>query len=170
MSEYEPFCTYGFCTVCPATWKIELNPKSDRKEGDVAFKSPEKVNIFVSWGPLEKAKKRYASIEEHADDSLKRIKKNPGVKAVELIERKELRISAHKALFSHVKVILTRPSFIPFSKEKMYEREVRCLHLYCDSLERYYVLYGEIMPDKTAEHGEIFRNMVKSFSCHKADS
>jgi len=169
MLEYESFCVYGFCTVYPVTWKVELNPKSERSEGDVAFKSPERVNIFVSWGPLEKAKKRYSSLEEHAKDSLKRIKKNSGVKEVELIQRKVIRVNSHKAIFSHVKIIIPRPSFLPFKKEKTDEREVRCMHLHCKPSERYFVIFGEITPDKSLEHGEVFKNIMKSFICHKTE-
>jgi len=169
MSEYESFCIYGFCTVCPTAWKVELNPKSDRSEGDVAFKSPERENIFVSWGPLEKAKKRYSSLEEHADDPLKRIKKNSGVKEVKLAKRKVVQLSSHDAVISYIKVVLSKPSLLPFAKGKTEEREVRCMHIHCEPSERYFVLYGEIASDKSLEQGEIFENMIKSFSCHKTE-
>lgn len=167
MSEYEPFCIYGFHVVCPATWKIELNPKSDRIEGDVVFKSPDKDRIFVSWGPLEKAKKKYSSPEEHANDTIRRIKKKGGVKEVELIRRKVIRVNSHETIFSHVKVVFSIPSLFPFGKAKTYEREVRCMHLYCESSGRYSILFGEITPDKTIQHGDIFESMIKSFICHK---
>jgi len=170
MSQYEPFCTYGFCTVYPITCKIEFNPKSDRNEGDVVFKSPEKVNIFLSWGPLVKAKKRYSSLEKHANDSIQRIKKNQWVKEIELVQRKIIEVSAHEAIFSHVKVILSRPNLLPFTKAKTYETEVRCLHLYCNPSRRYFVLYGEIAPEKTTEHSETFEKMIHSFTCHKAEA
>jgi len=168
MSEYESFCIYGFCTVCPVTWKVELNSKSDRSEGDVAFKSPEKVNIFLGWGPLKKAEKRYSSLEEHVKDSLNRIKKNQGVKDIELVQSKVVQIGSHKAIFSHAKVILSKLTLLPFTKAKTYEREVRSMHLYCKSSGRYFALFGEVTSDKTLEHGEVFENMIKSFTCHKA--
>jgi hypothetical protein len=170
MLEYEPFSIYEFHTVYPATWKVELNPKSDRKEGDVAFKSPERENFFVSWGPLEKAKKKYSSLEEHADDPFRRIKKNPSVRKVEFIQKTVMEINSHKAIFSHAKVTLSKPNIIPFTKDKTAEREIRCMHIDCEPTGRYFVVYGEMASDKASEYGEVFENMVKSFLCHKKET
>jgi len=166
MLEYESFSVYGFHVVYPTTWKIEFDPKSDRLKGDVAFKSPEKENIFLSWGSLEKAKKRYSSLEEHANDSIDRIKKNPRVRKVETSQTKDTRIQSHKALFSLVKVTFSTPSLLPFTKTKEEVQEVRCMHLHCETSERYYVIYGAIALSKSQEHEAIFNNMMKSFKCH----
>lgn len=118
MSEYEPFCLYGFRTVYPVTWKIELDPKLERSEGNVTFKSPEKANIVVSWGPLEKAKKKYSSLEQHARDSINRVKKDPKVKKVELVQTKDIKVNSHKAIFSHTRIIFSMPKLLPFGKAK----------------------------------------------------
>jgi hypothetical protein len=166
MLEYESFSIYELHIVYPTTWKVELNPKSDREEGDVAFKSPEKENFFVSWGPLEKAKKRYSSVEAHADDPFKRIKKNPNVRKIEFVQKTVVDVNSHKAIFAHAKVTLAKPSIIPFTKEKTVIREVRCMHVHCEHTGRYFVMYGEMASDKASEYGEIFENMMKSFLCH----
>ncbi|MCK4482292.1 hypothetical protein KAU55_03635, partial [Candidatus Bathyarchaeota archaeon] len=97
MVEYECFCIYGFRTVYPITWKVGLDPKSERSEGNVTIKSPEKANIVVSWGLLEKAKKRYSSLEKHARDSIDKIKKESKIKKVELVQTKHIQINSHKA-------------------------------------------------------------------------
>jgi len=170
MLEYEPFCIYGFRTVCPVPWEIELKPKSDRSEGGVTFKSPERVNVFVGWGLLKRVKKKYSSLEEHAKDSLKRIEKSPGVKEVEIVQRKAIRVNSHEAIFFHVKVIFSSPHILPFTKGKTYEEEVRSMYLHCKPSRRYFVIYGKITPDKSVEHGDVFENMIKSFICHKAEA
>lgn len=167
MLEYEFFCIYGFCTVYPITWKIGLDPKSKRSEGSVTFKSPEKANIVVSWGPLEKAKKKYSSLEEHARDSVSRIKKESKVKKVELVQTEGIQVNSHKAVFSLIRIFFSTHKLSPFGKAKTYEREVRSLHFYCTSSRRYFVVYGVTTSDKSLQQGHIFENIIKSFVCHK---
>lgn len=168
MSEYEFFHIYGFRTVYPVGWKIELDPKSEWSEGSATFKSPEKARIAVSWGPLEKAKEKYSSLEEHARDSIKRIKKDRKIKKVELIQTKKVKIDSHKAVFSHIRIVFSVRKLLPFGKGKTHEREVRSLHLYCKPSMRYFVVYGVTTTDKSARQGRIFENIIKSFVCHKA--
>jgi hypothetical protein len=43
---------------------VEFNPKGDRIKGDVAFHTPKKNRIFISWGPLEEANKRFKTVQE----------------------------------------------------------------------------------------------------------
>jgi hypothetical protein len=168
MSEYESFCVYGFRTVYPVTWKIELDPNSKCSEGNVTFKSPEKANVVVSWGPLEKAKKRYSSLEEHVRDAINRIKKESKVKKVELVQTKHIQVNSHKAIFSHIRIIFSMPKRLPFTKTKTHEQEVHSLHLYCKPTKRYFVVYGVTTSNKSLQQGRIFENIIKSFVCHKA--
>jgi hypothetical protein len=168
MSDYESFCIYGFRTVYPVTWKIELDPKSERSEGNVTFKSPEKANIVVSWGHLKKAKKKYSSLEEHVRDSIDRIKKDKKVKKVELVQTKNIQVNSHKAIFSHIRIIFSMPKLLPFGKAKTCEQEVHSLHFYCQPSRRYFVVYGVATSDKSLQQGRIFEDIVKSFVCHNA--
>jgi hypothetical protein len=168
MPEYESFCIYGFRTVCPVTWKIELDPKSELSEGNVTFKSPEKANIVVSWGPLEKAKKRYSSLEKHAKDAINRIKKESKVKKAELVQTKNIQVNSHKAIFSRIRIIFSMPKLLPFGKAKTYEQEVHSLHLYCKPSRRYFVVYGVTTSDKSIQQCRIFEKIIESFVCHKA--
>jgi len=168
MLKFDFFCIYGFRTVYPVGWKIELDPKSERSEGSVTFKSPEKVNIVVSWGTLEKAKGRYSSLEEHVRDSINRIKKESKVKEVELVQTKDIRVNSHKAIFSHTRIIFSTRRLLPFGKAKRHEREVRSLHHYCKPSGRYFVVYGITTTDKSLRQCRIFENIIKSFVCHKA--
>ncbi|MCK4439901.1 hypothetical protein KAU85_02845 [Candidatus Bathyarchaeota archaeon] len=168
MVEYECFCIYGFRTVYPITWKVGLDPKSERSEGNVTIKSPEKANIVVSWGLLEKAKKRYSSLEKHARDSIDKIKKESKIKKVELVQTKHIQINSHKAIFSHIRIIFSMPKLLPFGKVKTYEQEVHSLHFYCEPSKRYFVVYGVTTSDKSVQQGRIFENIIQSFICHKA--
>lgn len=165
MSEYESFSVYGFSTVYPSTWKIEFDPKSDRKKGNVAFKSPENDNVFLSWGSLKKAKTKYTT-EEHAKDSIKAVRKNPRVSKVETVQTKELRVQSHRAIYSLVRVVSSIPSAVPFRKGVEEVLEIRSLHIHCDVSKRYYVLYGQNTLNKSMEHENIFSNMGVFFKCH----
>jgi len=167
MPEYEFFHIYGFRTVYPVGWKIELDPKSERSEGSATFKSPEKARIAVSWGPLEKAKEKYSSLEEHARASINRIKKDRKIKKVELIQTKKVKVNSHKAVFSRIRIAFSVRKLLPFGKGKTHEREVRSLHLYCKPSGRYFVVYGVTASDKSVQQGRIFENIIKSFVCHK---
>ena len=168
MSEYEFFCIYGFHTVYPVGWKIELDPKSERSEGNVTFKSPEKAHIVVSWGPLEKAKEKYSSLEEHAKGSVNRIKKDRKVKKVELIQTKKVKVNSHKAVFSHIRIVFSVRRLLLLRKAKTHEREVRSLHLYCKPSRRYFLVYGVTASNKSLQQGRIFEKIIESFVCHKA--
>lgn len=167
MVEYEYFCIYGFRIVYPITWKVELDPKSERSEGNVTFKSPEKVNIVVSWGPIEKAKKRYSSVKEHAKDSIDRIKGESKIKKAELVQIKEVQVNSHKAIFSHIRIIFSMPKLLPFRKAKTYKQKVHSLHFYCKPSKRYFVVYGVTTSENSLQQGRIFENIIQSFVCHK---
>lgn len=168
MLEFDFFCIYGFRTVYPVGWKIELDPKSERSEGNVTFKSPEKARIVVSWGSLEKGKEKYSSLEEHVRDSIDRIQKDRKVKKVELIQTKKVKVNSHKAILSHIRMVFSTRRLLPFGKAKTHEREVRSLHLYCKPSGRYFVVYGVTTTDKSLQQGRIFENIIESFVCHKA--
>jgi len=168
MPEYEFFHIYGFRTVYPVGWKIELDPKSERSEGSATFKSPEKAHIVVSWGPLEKAKEKYSSLEEHARDSVNRIKKDRKIKKVELVQTKKVKVNSHGAVFSHIRIVFSMRKLLPFGKGKTHEREVRSLHFYCKPSMRYFVVYGVTASSKSLQQRCVFDNIIESFVCHKA--
>jgi hypothetical protein len=167
MPDFETFCVYGFGTVYPNTWRVEFDPKSNRSKGDVVFKSPEKDNIFLSWGPLEKAQNRFSDTEGHLKYSIDRIKKNTRVGGVEIARKNDLDVQSHKALVSLLKVTFSMPGIIPFRKSKGEVQEVRTMHLHCEDTGRYYVIFGQITTDKSQMHEEIFNKMVNSFKCHE---
>ena len=146
----------------PVDWRVELNPKSVRTRGDVAFHSPTKNKIILSWDSLQQVKKKYTSLTKHVNEILKKIKKTAGVKSVEVLNQKEIEINKHKAIFMHLKVAST----FFFRKREVFQGNWS-LHAYCEQTERYFVLYGSTPPnEKWIEQEDIFKHMQKSFKCH----
>lgn len=162
--EFDTLSMYGFSIEYPSSWRIELDSKSKREKGTVAFKSPEKIAIFLSWGPLEDAKKRYASSREQAEGSVERMRGTGGVKDVEVLEMKSLEVNSHEATFTHTRIVMERPLFV---RIKPLRQKARSLHLHCQESERYFVLYLVAKEEETDKYAEVFDHMMKSIKCHK---
>lgn len=162
---YDRFSIYGFGIDYPDLWTIELNPKSLHRKGDVAFKSPHGAKIFVSWGPLEEATKKYPTIEAHANGSVDQLKRNRDVKKISMIERKRIELSGHEAVYSHFVATIV----VGFMAQSQGERELISAHLHCDESRRYFVLYGAAStPENMVEQKEVFSPMRESFACHNS--
>ena len=161
--QYDHFSIYGFEVEYPEDWRVELNPKSEKKTGEVTFHSPERDRMFVFWGVLEEAKKKYASLDEHVERTIERVKKSRGVNSVEIVERKELEINGHRAIFAHLKAT----SIQGFLQRREVSQELWSSHLYCEQTARYFVLHEEPSSDeRSKEHADIFEHIQKSFRCH----
>lgn len=158
--EYDHLHLYGFGIDYLNDWKLELNKDSGWEKGDLAFKSPDKTTLFVSWGPLKAVKKNFLSPEEHAKGSLKKIKKGRGVKKVELIETKSLQINSHKACFNHIKILVSTNLLL----QRTGKREIYSVHIYCESSQRFFVIYGT-MPEGSSEKAKVYNRMLNSFRC-----
>lgn len=167
--KFERFAVYGFGVDYPVTWIVELDPKSKREIGNVAFKSPEKRVIIVSWGPLEKAEK-YSSSDAHAQSSLDELKKMMGSKSVELVEAENIKINFHKAAFRRIDAFVKRPHLIPFLRGRISHRRLCSLHLHCVSSKRYFIIYTNTLPEKSTDHLDIFKNVINSLNCHSINS
>ena len=57
--EFETFSVYSFSIDYPPVCRVEFNPKSRREAGDIVFHFPDKEKLFLSWGNLEKAQKKF---------------------------------------------------------------------------------------------------------------
>ena len=167
MIEFESFCVYGFCISYTKSYKVKLDAKSSRNEGNVAFESTEDGSVIVSWGPLTLAKERYSSLGEHARSSIERIRIEPKAKKVELIESKKVHVNTHEAVLSHIRMLFSLRRFWPFSKR--FQEEIRSLHIHCEASQRYFVVYGMTTPDQSNLQKSIFNKIIKSFSCHEAE-
>jgi len=161
--QYDHFSIYEFEVEYPKDWRVELAPKSEKEAGDVAFHSPERDSMFVFWSVLEEAEKRYASLDEHVEQTIERVKKSRGVKSVEVVEEKKLKMNGHKAIFVHLKATFIQG----FLRRRMVSREFWSSYLYCEQTARYFVLHGAPSSDeRPMEHADIFKHMQKSFRCH----
>lgn len=159
----EKFALYGFELMIPLGWRVELNPKTGRERGDVAFQSTKGNRIFVSWGPLAEAQKRFKTLEEHRDTNVQRIRKGPDVTEVKVSDLSELQIGGHRALGSHV----TATVKAGMMSRRTAEREVWSVHVHCPKTGRYYVLYSMTRdPTEFEDFPQIFKSVSESFVCH----
>ncbi|MGA2664727.1 MAG: hypothetical protein ABSF83_07270 [Nitrososphaerales archaeon] len=159
--EMDTLRIYGFSFRFPETAKLEFNPKFKRVEGDVAVKSPEKANVFVSWGDLEKIVKKAPTIQDHAKFSLDRVKKSVQGKMT-TVESKEMTVGGHTALFNHVKIEVPRRGL--FGKGQL--QEVRSVHLHCDGTKRFFVIYANSTEANSESQGRTMQEILDSFQCH----
>ncbi len=163
LSQQEKFAMYGFEIKIPSDWRVEVNPKSTREKGDVAFHSKLGNRFFVTWGNLANIEGRFKSLEEHRDKNIKQIKSGPDVKSVDLADSHEEQILGHRALFSHVTADVKAGMFSRGS----YEREMWSIHLYCPDRSRYYVVYALLRDPKEYDNFDsIFTSMGRSLVCH----
>ena len=165
--DYEWLCIYGFGVDYPSGWEVVIDRKLTRVKGTVAFRSAEGMEIGISWGPLKEAKGRFSSADEQAKDALNRLKKSRGIINFQILEERSDRIDEHVAVFNHARAELAGRGFFGGGAGK--QMEILSMHLHCDSSERYFVLYGKTMLERTYEYADIFNHMRRSFKCHRAE-
>jgi hypothetical protein len=156
---------YGLQLEIPNNWRVEVNPKGTRAKGDVVFQSPKGNRFFVSWGPLDAATKRFKTLEEHRDAAIKRVKKGPDVKSMQVSDLNETQIGGHKALQSHVSAQVRAGGIMA---RGVSSRDIWSVHFYCEPTSRYYVVYT--MERDSSEFGgdmsRIFSSLSKKIVCH----
>jgi len=162
--ETERFALYGFEVMIPTDWRVELNPKSTRKKGDVAFQSQKGNRVFVSWGSLDEAK-RFKTLEEHRDGSLNQVKKGTDVKSLDISDLRETQICGHRALVSHVSAEIR----VGMMGRNVTGRDIWSIHLHCPNSSRFYVLFSmERDPAEFEDMGSVFDSFAKTIVCHPA--
>jgi hypothetical protein len=152
---------YGFSFTYPATSKLEFNPKFKREDGDVAVKSPDKANIFVSWGDLDKVIKKAPTIQDHAKFSLDRVKKSVQGKLTTL-ETRDMTVGGHDAVFNHVQIEVPRRGL--FGKGQL--QDIQSVHLHCDRTKRFFVIYATSTVENREVQGRTMQEIVGSLQCH----
>ena len=158
----EMLMLYGFSFEYPASAKIEFNPKFSREAGDVAIKLPGAHNTFVSWGNLEKLKKKLPTVEEHASYSLERARKNlQGTLTV--VEKTRVTVNGHDSEYNHVRVDRSRRGLFG---SVVQVQELHSLHIHCPETSRYFVIYGSTAPESAESQGQTVSTLVRSFRCH----
>jgi len=162
--EYELLAMYGFSAKYPDNARLELNPKARREKGDVVFHLEEGFKVFLSWGRLEEARKRYATAAAQASASIERSVKSTRAKLDGTPETKSLKIQGHDAAYTHARMSVERGGF-PFGSRRV-TQDSHSLHLQCDDSGRYYVVYAFARPETSEQVGKIFEPIMLSLKCH----
>src|SRR5208337_5383105 len=97
----------------PKVCRIEFHPKSMKQKGDVVFHFPDREKIFVSWGKLDVALKKFATVEEQAENSLKSVSKSAQPKTMERVDQDSMKINSHTAVYNHIRVEERPRGFFP---------------------------------------------------------
>jgi len=159
----EAFAVYGFKLTIPDTWRVEFNPKGDRLKGEVAFHTPLRNTVFLAWGPLEEAGRRFKTLEEQRDWGVARIAKTRGIQGAKITESRRVQICGHEGMVTRIEATPSRALL----SRKQPERTVVSMHLHCPVKSRFYVLY--VAPNSAGEYadfGGLFDGLVQSFVCH----
>ena len=147
--------------------RVEFNPKSRRESGDIVFHFPDREKIYVSWGDLEVAKKKFQTPENQAEHGIKRLMEGRSVseKESEKVTQDSLKINRHRAAYNRVKLGEVSPGLF-MSKKKTVTREAYSVHLHCEDTSRYFVIYSLLSPNAPEDLGELLLTMARSFKCH----
>ena len=163
--DFERFSVYNFSIDYPPVCRVEFNPKSRREHGDIVFHFPDREKVFLSWGDLEKAEKKFETAEKQAEHSLQSVKKSGNVKKMEKLENDVLTLNSHTAAYNRVRVD-EQPAGI-FPGKRIIPHEAYSIHVHCDKTARYFVIYTMLSPKAPEDFGTaIFKVMVNSFKCH----
>ena len=162
--EFENFSIYGFSINYPKGCRVEFNPKSRRESGDVVFHFPEKNKIFLSWAELEKATKRFQTIQAHAENSLETVKKAGNVKNFEKVSSDTVNVRSHKAACNHVRLEEMTAGF--FTGKQAVPRDAYSVHVHCPDSSRYFVIYALFPHESVEKQEKAIMAMTKSLKCH----
>ena len=161
---FERFSAYKFGMDYPEVCRIEFNPKGRREAGDIVFHFPDREKVYLSWGNLENAQKKFPTAEQHAEHSLKNVRKDSHAKSVEKITQDSLEINSHRAFYNRVKIEEIPSSLFP--GKKTVRRQALTVHLHCEATSRYFVVYALLSANAPEDFADLFLHMVHSFKCH----
>ena len=160
----EKFAAYGVELEIPDDWRIEFNAKNTRQRGDVALHSPKNNVFFVSWGKLEEAQRRFKSLEEHRDNSVKRIAKDPNIQKADVTKSMSQTVSGHRGLLTGIQAQRRRG----LMGRQEPPQNVWSVHFYCPETSRYYVVYWQLkVGDEFPDPLTTFLSIVQSMQCHQ---
>ena len=164
-ADFEKFSVYNFSIDYPPVCRVEFNPKSRREGGDIVFHFPDREKVFLSWGNLEKAEKKFETAEKQAEHSLQVVKKSGNVRKMEKLETDSLVLNSHTAAYNRVRLD-EQPAGL-FPSKRTIPHDAYSIHLHCDKSSRYFVIYAMLTPKAPEDFGvAIFKVMANSFRCH----
>lgn len=163
-SDHELVALYGFSAKYPKTARLEFNPKARREKGDLVFHLEEGFKVFLSWGSLEEARKRYPTAAAQASGSVERSLKSTRAKLDATPETRELKIQDHDAVYTHARMFVDRGGF-PFGTRRV-TQDAYAMHVHCEESQRYYVIYAFGRPGVSEELEKAFQPIMSSLKCH----
>ena len=161
---FETFSVYKFSIDYPNVCRVEFNAKSRRESGDVVFHFPDKEKLYISWGKLEEARKRFQTIEGQAEHGIKTLSKSSSVRGTERIKKDMIKVNSHKAVYNHIRLNRASPGL--FSGGKTTLHDSYSVHLQCDKSSRYFVIYTLLSPNAPKDFEDLMNTIVASFKCH----
>ena len=163
-SGYELLALYGFSAKYPNNARLEFNPKARREKGDLVLHLEEGLKIFLSWGSLQEARKRYATAAAQASDSVKRSVASGRGRLDGTPETRNLKIHGHDTVYTHARLLFERGGF-PFGR-RLLTQDAYALHVHCEDSGRYYVVYAFARPEVSERLEKIFEPIISSLKCH----
>ena len=161
--DFEKLMIYKFSIDYPSVCRAEFNPKNKHDSGDLVFHFPDKEKVFITWGELENARKKFRTLADYAENSIKEVKK--GATVFERDEPSSMIVNSHEALYNQTSVSQPPMGLLSMGK-KLVKRRTYSVHLYCEQSSRFFVIYA-LSSDSTDESfRETYMHMAKSFTCH----
>lgn len=168
--ELSSFSAYDIETRYPSNWEVRLKQGSKKHDGSVIFCPPESPRcIYIGWGDLAKARSRFPSHREQAEDSLRRIvkEKKHSRMGIKLLDQKNVTVNGHEASENHFRAITGDYHMVlPFFAGGV-EHEVQAVFLHCEDSGRFFVLVGDGSPEDMRELNGVFQQVLGSLRCHR---
>lgn len=163
-TDFEEFSAYGFSIKYPSVCHVEFNPKTNREGGDIIFHYSVIEKIYLTWGDLVKARKRFPTVDEQAEHSVNSITRTRRVKQPERLTHDWLTINSHRAAYNHLRFNEVPKNYI-FGKG-LIEHESYSIHLQCEQTSRFFMVYSLLTGEAHEYFEDIMRSMANSFKCH----
>lgn len=160
--KYELLALYGFSANCPNNARLEFNPKARREKGDLVLHLEEGFKVFLSWGSLQEARRRYISAAAQASGSIERSIRSTRARLEGTPETKNLKIQGHEAVYTHARMSAVQGGF----GSRRVVQDSHSMHLHCEDSKRYYVVYAFVRPDQSEQLRKVFEPIVSSLNCH----
>ena len=154
---------YKFSIDYPSVCRAEFNPKNQHDSGDLVFHFPNKEKVFITWGELEKARKKFRTLSDYAESSIKEVRK--GATVFEREEQSSITLNSHEALYNQTSVSQP-PMGLLGVRRKLVKRGTYSVHLYCEQSSRFFVIYALFSDSTDESFRETFMHMANSFTCH----
>lgn len=167
--QYSKFSVYDIEASYLSDWEVRLKQGSKKQEGSVIFcpsKSPQCV--YMGWGELQKARSKFRTHREQAEDSVNRMVKDKkhSRMGVKLLGQRDLVVNGHEALENHFKAITGDFRMVLPLFAGGVHHEVRAVFFHCTQSDRYFVIVADGPPEDASELNEVMQRVIASLKCH----